>query len=167
MLGVKDYCPKLYTNTSAILEEHKPSFKKLKGQRIIEIWTAWDQFDNEWFNNCPVVVCFKDCQIELCAYKTDEYIVTFDQVNVGDEIDWYGTELRIKWEKNKLASFKEAVNKKVKEIEIIEWIEGEGTFLFGIGFQLEGSYFAVCNGLDENIILTEVKEGTNIKKIII
>ena len=167
MLGVKDYNPKLYTDLSSILKDHKRSLEKLKGQRIMGIWAAWDQSGDEWFNNCPVVVAFEDCQIELCAYKTDEYIITFNEVNVRDEIDWYGTELRLKWEKDKLANLGIAVNKEVKAMEIIEWREGEYNFLFGVGFQLEDSYFAVCNGLDENIILTEVKEGTNIKKTII
>src|SRR5689334_22831579 len=102
MLGIKNYNPKFYTKLSQIIYDHKTRLQGLKGKQIKEIWVAWEQNEDEWFNDLPVIIRFEDCQLELCAYKTDEYAVTFDQIDLSDEIDYYGTDLVLRWEKNKL-----------------------------------------------------------------
>ena len=168
MLGIKDYSPKAYTNSSDILNDHKVQLEKLKGKHIQEIWVAWEQDSDEWFRDCPVIIILEDCQIELCAFKWDEYFITFDKISVLQEIEWYGTEFPIKWEKNKISELNFAINKRINHIEIIERCEGERTdfcYLDGIGFQLNDGYFAICNGLDENLIITDRKEGLNHKRI--
>lgn len=168
MLGIKDYNPKIYTNPSDILKDHKVQLERLKGKHIQEIWVAWEQGSDEWFRDCPVIIRFEECQIELCAFKWDEYFITFDKISVLQNIDWYGTDLQIKWEKNKISELNFAINKRINDIEIIERCEGKSTefcFLDGIGFQLNDGYFAVCNGLDENLIITDRKEGRDYKRI--
>lgn len=160
----------MYTNPSNIIEDHRTKLKDLIGKNVQEIWVAWEQDEDEWFNDCPVIIRFEDCQLELCAYKSDEYIISFNQIPVTKAIDWYGTDLKLKWEKNKLEDLNFVINKSVNGIEIIERSEGNGTefyYLNGIGFQLNNSYFAICNGLDENLIVKEREEGPNYKYTII
>jgi hypothetical protein len=159
MLGIKNYIPKFYTELSQIINEHKTRLQGLKGKRIEEIWVAWEQDENEWFKDLPVIMRFEDCQIELCAYKTDEYAVTFDQINLSDEIDYYGTDLVLSWEKNKLKELNNCINKQIVKVEIIEW----KSQLTGMGFHLEEGYFAVCNGFDENEICTNRNEEPQYK----
>ncbi|MDN4608651.1 hypothetical protein [Sporosarcina highlanderae] len=141
MLGIKDYNPKIYTNPSGILKDHKVQLERLKGKQIQEIWVAWEQASDEWFRDCPVIICFEECQIELCAFKWDEYFVTFDEISVLQDIEWYGTGLPIKWEKNKINGLNFAINKRINGIEIIERCEGKSTefcFLDGIIISLLG-----------------------------
>ena len=168
MLGIKDYNPKIYTNPSSILKDHKVQLERLKGKHIKEIWVAWEQASNEWFRDCPVIIRFEECQIELCAFKWNEYLITFDKISVLQDIEWYGTDLPIKWKKNKIDELNFVINKRINDIEIIERCEGESNdfcYLDGIGFHLNDGYFAVCNGLDENLIITDRKEGPNYKRI--
>ena len=148
MLGIKNYNPKFYTELSQIINDYKTRLQGLKGKQIEEIWVAWEQNDDKWFNDLPVIIRFEDCQLEICAYKTDEYAVTFDQIDLSDEIDYYGTDLVLRWEKNKLKEPNKCINKRIVNVEIIEWMAK----LTGMGFHLEEGYFAVCNGLDENEI---------------
>ncbi|UYZ21172.1 hypothetical protein [Mesobacillus jeotgali] len=159
MLGIKDYNPKFYTELSQILNDHKTRLQGLKGKRIEEIWVAWEQEEDEWFKDLPVVIKFEDCQIELCAYKTDNYAITFDQINLSDEIDYYGTDLVLRWEKNKLKDLNNFINERIVKVEIIEWISQ----LTGMGFHLEEGYFAVRNGFDENEICTDRNEEPQYK----
>lgn len=62
------------------------------------------------------------------------------------------------------------INKRVKHVEIIEVCNGEAgvsLLLHGVGFQLEDGYFAVCNGLDENMLMTEKPKSQNYNYTII
>lgn len=148
MLDIKNYNPKFYTQPTHIIKDHKARLDELKGKKIEGIWIVWNQDDDEWFNNLPVIIKFEDCQLELCANKTDEFAVTFDEINMSNEIDYFGNGNVLKWEKNKLNSFSKCINKRIVSIEIIEWL----SCLTGIGFNLDDGYLAFVNGLDENKI---------------
>lgn len=148
MIGIKNYNPKYYTKPFQIINDHKTRLQGLNGKQIKEIWVAWEQNEDEWFNDLPVIIRFEDCQLELCANKFDEYAVTFDQIDISEEIDYYGADFVIRWEKNKLKELNEYINKQIVKIEIIEWVG----LLTGMGFYFEKGYFAVCNGMDENEI---------------
>ncbi|WP_026908318.1 hypothetical protein [Paucisalibacillus globulus] len=170
MFEFHNYSPKIYTYVSDIIMDYKSHLIHLKGKKIVDIWIAWDKDNNEWFNDCPVLIGFYDCQLELCAYKSDEYKISFNQIPVSQSIDWYGTDFKLEWVKNKLPSLTSLNNQLVKHIEIIEvYSGGVGTSLslYGVGFQLVEGYFAVCNGLDENIITTERPDSLNYKCTII
>jgi hypothetical protein len=164
------YSPKIYSNVPNIIQDHKNCLKQLKGKKITDIWIAWDKDNNEWFNDCPVVISFEDCQLELCAYKSDEYKISFNEIPIFQPIDWYGTNFNLEWVKNKLPFQASLTNKRVKHMEIIEVYNGEAGVslsLHGVGFQLEDSYFAVCNGLDENMLITEKLDSRNYRCTII
>lgn len=148
ILGIKNYNPKLYENPNKIIAEHKYKLETLKEQTIEEIWVSWDPINDEWFNDLPVIIIFKTCQLELCAYKTNQYAVTFDQIDLSQEIDYFGTKLG--WEKNKLVVLNKFLQRNIKNVEMIEWMEQ----LIGVGFDTTEGYFAICNGLDENEIVT-------------
>ncbi|MCM3789329.1 hypothetical protein M3221_13060 [Domibacillus indicus] len=50
-------------------------------------------------------------------------------------------------------------------IQIIERSETNTAnyYVAGIGFHLNESYFAVCNGLDKNVMIKKREEGPNFK----
>ncbi|MEH7074268.1 hypothetical protein [Neobacillus drentensis] len=148
MFGIKNYHPEFYSDLSHLIDEHKTRLQGLKGKIIEEVWVAWEQNQDEWFNDLPVILRFDDCQLELCAFKTDQYAITFDQIDLSEVIDYYGTDFLLSWEKNKLKELNQCIKKRIVKVELIEWI-GQ---LMGMGFQLEEGYFSVCNGLDENEI---------------
>lgn len=135
------------------------SLEGLIGIKIIEFWVAWEEKEDEWFNDLPVIISFEDWQLELCAYKSGEFAITFDQIDLAEEIDYYGTDSLLKWEIDKMPKLNECRNKPVVKVEIIECFNQ----LIGIGFHLEEGYLAVCNGLDENMIYLNRMEGEQFK----
>lgn len=169
MLGIKHYHPKMYTNPSNILEDHGTKLEALIDKHIQEVWVVWEQTKHEWFNDCPVIIGFEDGQLELCAYKTNEFAVTFDQIFVSQDPSWCESDLKLHWEKNKLAEWDFILGKKMMGIEIMERSEtNEANFyLASIGFHLNEGYFAVCNGLEENVMIKKREEGPNFKYTII
>ncbi|MCM3789331.1 hypothetical protein M3221_13070 [Domibacillus indicus] len=42
---------------------------------------VWEQDEDEWFNDCPVIIGFKDSQLELCAFELPPTYLT---IEVGD-----------------------------------------------------------------------------------
>lgn len=165
MLGIKNYNPIMYTNVSNLIENYRIQLEGLIGKTIQKIWVAWEQDQDEWFNDCPVIICFDECQLELCAYKMDEFAVTFDKILVSQKLCWYGTDLKLNWEENKMEDLHDVRGKKVMEIEMIERRETNATefYLAGMGFHLNNGYFAICNGLDENVIIKHREESPNYK----
>ena len=86
MLGIKSYNPQFYTALSQIIKDQKIRLQGLKGKKIKGIWVAWEEISDEWFSDLPVIIRFEDCQLELCAYKSGEYAITFDQIDLSEEI---------------------------------------------------------------------------------
>ena len=64
------------------------------------------------------------------------------------EINYFGRKLV--WKKNKLVELNKFLKKEINTVEIIQWIEQ----LIGVGFETNEGFFAICNGLDENEIVT-------------
>lgn len=159
MLGIKSYNPKIYTEQSQILKDQKIRLQGLKGKKIKDIWVAWEKNSDEWFNDLPVIIRFEDCQLELCAYKSGEYAITFNQIDLTEENDYYGTDFLLSWEQNKLMQLAESINKRIDKVEMIECFEQ----LNGVGLHLGEGYLAVCNGLDENVIYNNRVEGAQYK----
>ncbi|MCM2979995.1 hypothetical protein M3599_03525 [Niallia circulans] len=148
IFGIKNYNPKLYEESFGIIAEYKCKLESLKGQTIEELWVSWDSINDEWFNDLPVILKFKTCQLELCAYKTNQYAVTFDHIDLLQEINYFGRKLV--WKKNKLVELNKFLKKEINTVEIIQWMEQ----LIGVGFETNEGFFAICNGLDENKIVT-------------
>lgn len=181
MLGIESYNPHFYSNTSDIIVELGQELKKLIGKKILEVWTVYDINDNEWFADCPVVLNIEGIQLELCTTKLDELSITFNTIDMSEELNWYDIDdFKLEWRKECTPDLLLIKNKKVKNIELIEYnFRTEAIFskdnpksvgeqstcwiLNGLGFELEDGYFSVYNGLDENAISIEPDLSENIR----
>ncbi len=179
MLGIESYNPKFYTETGDIFTELNEAFGKLIGKVISEVWVAYDINENEWFKDCPVVLKIDDMQVEICAYKMDELAITLNSINMSEKLNWYDMEdFELEWRMNVFPDLLTILNKKICDIEIIEYnliaeiiynkdIEqskkASAWLLNGIGFKLEDGYCAVFNGLDENNISIKPDFSDNIR----
>lgn len=183
MLGMPKYNPTFFKSTQELINNCSKDLTTLIGKIIAEVWIVWDENNNEWFNDCPVVLNIEGQQIELCAFKFDEFAVTFNEIDLSNKLDWYGVkDFDLEWRKACLQQFKGILNKKITDIGIIERNhrykvihdetnpKNEGNFisdweLNGIGFYIESEYIAVENGLDENIITTDINKDCRIIKL--
>jgi hypothetical protein len=170
MLGIKGYYPKIYTKPINLLKEQKPEFEELLGKTINDILIVWDQTNKEWFCDYPVIFSFDHCKLELCAHKFDEYLISYNQIRVSNDIYWQESDLLLKWEKNKLEITQSAIGQVITKIEIIyryEAVNSDYVYLYGLGFTLNDGYIAICNGMDENAILRTRQEDSHFKHIVI
>ena len=100
MLGIENYNPKFFSSTKDITAELGPKLKNLVGKKLLEVWIVWDTNDNEWFRDCPVVLNIEGTQLELCNAKTDELAVTFDAIDMSQNINWYDIDdFKLEWRK--------------------------------------------------------------------
>ena len=62
---------------------HAARLKELCGQRITHTWVVWDNREDEWFPDLPVVVRFEHGrQLEVCWQKFDDLSTTWNTINV-------------------------------------------------------------------------------------
>ncbi|MCM3488956.1 hypothetical protein M3689_06490 [Alkalihalophilus marmarensis] len=158
------YSPRFISNPVDLVAEHKEKLVALTGKTIKSIWIAWDHQSNRWLREMPVVIEAGNEQIELCANRIGEYSITFNTIN----LEFAPSSMQISWEENKLNEIHRVLNQEIRSTEMIEstvhisclkedQLSGKVAVDYvidGIGFNLERGYLAVCNGLDENIILT-------------
>ncbi|MFS0634846.1 hypothetical protein AB1K84_02990 [Mesobacillus foraminis] len=102
MLGAENYQPKPYSESSEMMKDHQSNLETIIGKRMKELWVAWDTNIHEWFNDAPVIIVFEEGQIELCAFKSVQFIIIFNEMTLSKPNDWYGTGLQLSWKKNGL-----------------------------------------------------------------
>ncbi len=183
MLGIENYNPKFFSSATDITAELGRKLKNLVGKKLLEVWIVWDTNDNEWFRECPVVLNIEGTQLELCNAKTDELSITFDIIDMSQNINWYDIEdFKLEWRKEPLSELSLVIDKKIINIELIEYnFQTEIIFskdnpqligkqnsvwiLNGIGFELEGGYFCVFNSGDENSISMQPNYNYNFRTV--
>lgn len=170
MLGMDSYNPYFYSVSSDIINELGQELNKLIGKDIIDIWVVYDKKNNEWFKDCPIVLNVEGIKAELCAFKMEEFAITFNTIDMSEKLNWYDIDnFDLEWRKEPINDLLFVKNKKICNIELIEYnLQTEITYskdnpnqvgkkhstwiLNGIGFELTDGYFSVFNGLDVNDI---------------
>ncbi|MEH7380970.1 hypothetical protein V7138_10855 [Bacillus sp. JJ1533] len=146
MLGIKNYEPNFFSDTTELIKQHAQHLRILIGTKLEGIWTVHEATDGEIWADCPVILGIGGKQVELCSFK-DGFSITWNKIDIKKKLNWYGSEeLHLVWEKNRVEDLSINLGKQIKEIEIIETSPGS---LHGIGFQMGSSYFSVFNGFDE------------------
>src|SRR5690606_42148636 len=102
MFGINNYKPKIYSNASNIIEDHGTRFEALIGMNVEEIWVAWDQDEDKWFNDGPVIIRFEDCKLELGGFNWNDYAVSLIEFLFLEDFGWYGKDLDFKEKKIRL-----------------------------------------------------------------
>lgn len=171
MLGVKDYNPKYYNNIEDIRKNHFPKLRKLIGKSISEVWAVYDCDEDELWNDCPIVLKVEDCQFEMSVFKDNEIAITWNDINLLEELDWYGCkEVKLEWKKNTIKEIRNQFGKPIQDIEIMEYLSetydgrtkkllSSEWLLSGIGFKFKGGYFEIFNVLDGYSVLSRKTMG--------
>ncbi len=181
MLGMDSYNPHFYSESSNIIIELGQELKKLIGKEIFDIWVVYDSNNNEWFKDCPIVLNVEGIKVELCAFKFNEFAITFNTIDMSEKLNWYDIDdFDLEWRKEPIDDLLLVKDKKICNIELIEYnFQTEITYskdypnevgkkhsawiLNGIGFELTDGYFSVFNGLDEIGICIKPDLSNNIR----
>lgn len=167
MLGIEHYAPKFLSDKEELIKVHGDTLKSLIGQPILKSWVMWDLIEDEWWAECPVILQIGDRKVELCAWKLDEFSITWDSIDIRTKPNWYDVdEIRIDWKENAMQELNSCIGKTVQAVEIIEYIfestvvdslntdelgqTNSGWVLNGLGLVLDDGYVCIYNALDQN-----------------
>ena len=153
----------------------------------------WDEKENEWFPDGPVILEIDNSQYEFTANKLDEFSLTINSINLDEKLDWYGMgqEIPLSWKENGKEELLESLDQPIEAVRILtynyigEYIEDKkspqnvgrkhetGYMLHGIEFVLKKKYlhdtsnhFTIFNALDQNgVTSTEAQQNDQIRRI--
>jgi hypothetical protein len=79
--GIKNYQPQWKDSATALLEliEKAP----LIGYPVEELWSLWDEENDEWFSDGPVIIAIQGRNFEFCANKLNEFSFSVDSIDVS------------------------------------------------------------------------------------
>jgi len=153
MHGIKTYNPCFYQTVESFLINHRAILLTLIGCQIKQFWVMWDEVENEWFADGPVVLEISNKRFEFCCTKLSDFSLTLNSFGLNEPIDW--CELTLVWKMNGLKKMTRNLDKEILTINIISY----HSMLTGIEFILKKdstkdsfNYFTITNGLDENAL---------------
>lgn len=174
MWGIKNYQPQWSDSYTELLKliVHIP----LIGCQVQALWSLWDEDNDEWFSDAPVVICTQENQIEFCANKLNEFSFSLDSIDLSVPVYWCGEEdpgtKSFRWVQQKNPEFRDLVGKLITEIEIVEsrmekdiqtFLGLESLVLSGIALQLQDKRLEILNGLDCNLLSRSQKTDERLK----
>ena len=150
MLGIPTYEPNFFNDADLFLKTQKDKFEKLIGKPIARFWVMWDENENEWYPDGPVILEIDGDNYEFCAYQLDDFSFTLNKIDLTGKLDWYGMgdELPLSWNENGKQELRESLNQPISAINVLTYnfksknVEtGEphetGFMIHGIEFELK------------------------------
>ncbi len=161
--GIDNYQPH-WSNSATELSDRLRQISPAD-MEIRSIWSLWDEEEDEWFNDAPIVVCTQTQQLEFCAIRLDEFSFSLNSIDLTRPVYWCGDTdpdtIPFRWVEQRNPEFANLVGKIISEIEIIESGIDPGSQtalsigtgeLSGIALKFEDDYLAILNGLDCNTL---------------
>lgn len=178
-----NYLPYYLNSVQAVLETHSSALSSLLGKSLTDSWVVWEQNEDEWFNDAPVVLNFEGVHLELNFFKLDELSITFDTLDLHQKPDWYGlTNFDLIWRKDVLKELVDVKGFYLERMTVTEYLfetevmenrtypelvgqKNAAWLLSGLSFWFGDSKFVtVHNGLDENAVSAEQPKGYNFRE---
>lgn len=179
--GIKNYQP-YWTNSSIELASRllKASLEDLK---IQSIWMLWDNEEQQWFEDAPVVINTATKQLEFCANKLEYFSFSFNSIDLSAPVYWClsedevdETEQPMYWMEVNNSKTNSLLNNKITEVFVIEyrmdrslqkWLNKNEWSLHGVGFYLENCWLRILNGLNCNRLDYEVELDSSLRNVAI
>ncbi len=116
--------------------------RSVAGSPLVHHYAIWDDDDDSWFTDGPVVLDFGSGRFELAAFKL-HVCVSWDSIDLDDAIEWIpGSTFRLSWRRDPFGALLEGA------ISSVVGVEYRGD-LNGFGFGSADAYFEFFNALDE------------------
>ena len=172
--GIKNYQPQWSDSATELLELIAQI--PLIEYQVQALWSLWDEKNDEWFNDAPVVICTQEKQLEFCANKLDKFSFSLDSIDLSVPVCWGGYEdsdmNSLRWVQQKNPEFRDLVGKLITGIEIVEscqekdlqtFLSLESWILSGIALQFQDKRLEILNGLDCNFLSRSQKANEGLK----
>ena len=150
--GPGGYRPRWLRGLAAVRAEHGDRLAALVGRRLSRAWVVWDQEDDEWFCDYPVVLDFDGVHIEITHRKFDELSITWNTLGVGRAVRWAVPGFDLAWRDDAPAELAALKGRTLHGVELLVWAGGDvANGLVDLGFDFGATgYLTVFNAMDEN-----------------
>lgn len=146
MWGIENYEPNFTENFDDALQMCRRFKSQIIGGTIEKTWVAWQEGDDSWSADAPVILRISGNNFEICFTKLSDFAFTSNLIDIEKPFLWCGSEeLQLHWRLNSLPTLQNAVGQRVNGFQLI----GLGIPLF-LSFQLEQGQLLIYNALDEN-----------------
>lgn len=172
--GIKSYQPQWRDSATELLDLIAQI--PLIGSQVQALWSLWNEEDDEWFNDAPVVICTQERQLEFCANKLNEFSFSLGSIDLNIPVYWCGDEdpdtKPFRWVQQKNPEFRALAGKLITGIEIVEsrvekdmqtFLDLDLWILSGIVLQFQNERLEILNGLDCNILSRSQKRDEGLK----
>ncbi len=169
--GIHDYRPRWLTQAGELRDRLRAIRPDFVGRPIRAVWTLWDDADDEWFDDAPVIVDVGGHRLEICATKLDQMSVSVNTIDLSQPVFWCGDEddgePAMHWTDRIHSCLAGVPSQRIEAFCIMEYriasglqdMVGLGWVVAGVGLELEDGYFEVGNGLDCNAMVRSRSSG--------
>lgn len=144
-----------FRDKTLFIQKWSELFDELKSNKILAILGVFDNIDNNWFEDAPMLVCFSNGNLAVWTKSFCETAVTWNIIDYRTKPEWYSSVI-LKSESDFLKNWKEDLewvryeklsdffDSKIISIEPIENSDG----IVGIKFITESGNFVVADNGD-------------------
>ncbi|GAB0105901.1 hypothetical protein JMUB6875_48830 [Nocardia sp. JMUB6875] len=159
--GIHGYQPRWLTGRAAIESAHGPRLSRLVGRSLSNSWLVWNQADDEWFADCPVVLDFDGERVEITHQKFDELSITWNSIDPHSQRSWSDPvdddpeihAFHLSWRSDAIAALTALEGQPLLAVDLLERTSQRADFAAGmtaVSFAFADSRVTISNGLDEN-----------------
>ncbi|MDG4817692.1 MULTISPECIES: hypothetical protein [unclassified Micromonospora] len=150
--GITGYQPAWLNGAAEVAGRHAHRLRGLVGRRLTSSWVVWDDDDDTWFADCPVVFDFDDERLEVNHQKFDDLSITYGSIDVTRKPVWPTSDaFRLRWRSDAPALLAARHGQRLEAVEVLEWAGGglaDGAVALGLRFV--SGWLTIYNALDEN-----------------
>lgn len=161
--GIHDYQPHWLTGRATIESVHGQRLSDLVGRPLSKSWLVWDQEDDEWFADCPVLLDFDGEQVEITHQKFDELSISWNSIDPHRQRSWSDPEdpdpethaFHLSWRSDAIPALTALEGQPLLAVDLLEWASQRADFAAGmtaVSFTFADDRVTISNGLDENAL---------------
>ncbi|WP_218004679.1 hypothetical protein [Microtetraspora niveoalba] len=135
----------------AITAAHGSRLATLVGRRLTRSLLVWDEDEDAWFPDAPVLLDFEGEQVEIVHWKFDELSITWNTVDPDRSLKWAAEEFRLSWRSGVPSALAALAGRPLLEVSLLEWAGRDLAYgTVAPAFRFPDGQVTVYNALDEN-----------------
>ncbi|MGC5664634.1 hypothetical protein ACN261_30060 [Micromonospora sp. WMMD723] len=150
--GIAGYQPAWLNGAAEVAGRHARRLRGLVGRRLTSSWVVWDDDDDTWFADCPVVFDFDDERLEVNHQKFDDLSITYGSIDVTRKPVWPTSDgFRLRWRNDAPALLAARHGQRLEAVELLERAGGDlADGAVALGLRFANGWLTIYNAMDEN-----------------
>ena len=153
--GIAGYEPDWQTGLPTIRALYESRLVGLVGKTLAQTFLLWDENDDSWFVDAPVVLDFRGDRLELNHWKFDELSITWNSIQLDEPVNWPGDRemglFKLAWRADPFEQLAYLAGQQLQAVQLLEYVGQDAAHgMVAVNFVLDNGQMTVVNGLDEN-----------------